>query len=388
MTRSQPVLDQSQVRVELITSAKEFLSLESGWNTLLETSAAPNIFLTWEWVSTWWRIFEQRSGLFVLSARNTRTDQLVGLAPFILRRRPHRSGGMWRELTFMGCTAVAPDHLDCISHTGWERPVASAFACLLQSLASLWDVMRLDGMTPDSMLVNLLLEQRKDKPRLIRDVKCPFIPLPDRQDDYQKTLNGKLRYNLRSRYRRLQQDTGESAFFHTISADDDLSTALSDLFRLHQAVRHSRGDGGAFRDPSRQQFYLTVCRQFQNKDWLRLFFLQVNDRRVAAALCFLYANKTWFYQTGYDLAFARYGPGAAIIHHAILSSIAEGATEFDLLRGNESYKSQWNPRSRRVLKLSLASTFAGGVVVRTLGMLRTVYVATQRAKTQSDDAAV
>src|SRR5690606_10320526 len=101
-----------------------------------------------------------------------------------------------------------------------------------------------------------------------------------------------------------------------------------------------------------------------------LHTLRIGGRAVAAALCFQYGGKAWFYQTGYDPRLQAYGPGHLIVRHAIQTAIAESSRELDMLRGEHPYKYDWNAVPRYILKLRVASTLTGGVVAPATGWLR------------------
>ena len=62
---------------------------------------------------------------------------------------------------------------------------------------------------------------------------------------------------------------------------------------------------------------------------------------AAAIFCFRHGDTVSFYTTGYDPGLAAYGPGRRVLAAAIRSAIDEGATRFDFLRGNETYKRSW-----------------------------------------------
>ena len=62
--------------------------------------------------------------------------------------------------------------------------------------------------------------------------------------------------------------------------------------------------------------------------------------------CFRYGPRVSYFQAGFDTAWARYGPGRLLMAHAIRSSIEEGATEFDFMRGVEEHKLRWKPELR------------------------------------------
>ena len=66
--------------VRRIQTQEELLSLRSQWNALLSRSYTNDITLTWEWVSSWWRVFGDRRRLSILTAWDS--EELVGIAPF------------------------------------------------------------------------------------------------------------------------------------------------------------------------------------------------------------------------------------------------------------------------------------------------------------------
>jgi CelD/BcsL family acetyltransferase involved in cellulose biosynthesis len=52
------------------------------------------------------------------------------------------------------------------------------------------------------------------------------------------------------------------------------------------------------------------------------------------------------YLSGLDPSAEFCSPGVLILHHAIEQAIREGAREFDMLRGTESYKYDWSAERR------------------------------------------
>ena len=76
----------SAVQVRRLTDA-EFGALRDDWNALLCRSAADNIFLTWEWLHTWWEHFGSNKNLLLLAIEDR------GISSASLRSIPaeHRS---------------------------------------------------------------------------------------------------------------------------------------------------------------------------------------------------------------------------------------------------------------------------------------------------------
>jgi hypothetical protein len=67
----------------------------------------------------------------------------------------------------------------------------------------------------------------------------------------------------------------------------------------------------------------------------------------------LYRGTFYFYQSGLDAAYDKYSAGLVTMGLAIKRAIEEGAEEYDLLHGNEAYKSHWSCDSRELSRLEV-----------------------------------
>ncbi len=74
------------IRIERI-SEDVFSGMRNDWNALLELSAANEVFLLWEWVSSWWKAFEHGNDDLHILVGNTPEGKMVGIAPLYLERR-------------------------------------------------------------------------------------------------------------------------------------------------------------------------------------------------------------------------------------------------------------------------------------------------------------
>src|SRR5690348_7529075 len=125
---------------------EEFDLLQEEWNQLLGQSLSDNVFLRWEWIHTWWKVFQNTNRkLFVVTAR--RDGQLVGAAPFYIEER-----GLMRTRYLKLCSdELAPDYLDMIAEKGKEAEVTQALGAYLVNRANQWDVIVLDNLRTDSI---------------------------------------------------------------------------------------------------------------------------------------------------------------------------------------------------------------------------------------------
>ena len=354
----------SGAAVELVTTASGLAALEPSWRAL--AAEQPNVFLTWEWIAAWREQVAPHDRIRVLAVLDE-ADDPVGIAPFVVRQQ-----SLWKELVFMGCTVAAPDHLDCIAAKGWQDRVGAAVAEWLENppWRPEWDIVRLDGMRPDSTLVQGLTASLPPRMAAMWSVDCPFIPLTATWNDFRSSLSGNFRRNLGRRLRKLEREAPGAVKFETITGGPGLEPALADLIELHDSARRANGQSGAFDSAVRRRFYREVVRRFAERGWLRLHRLTVNGQAVASTLCFAYGGKVMLYQLGYDPAWGTYGPGYLITRHMVQSAIEEGASELDMLRGCHPYKFEWNAERRSIVKLRLATSAAGGVLTPMTRWLR------------------
>jgi len=72
-----------------------------------------------------------------------------------------------------------------------------------------------------------------------------------------------------------------------------------------------------------------------------LYLLYIGDRVAAVNYGFSVKSCTYSYIGGFAPEFASLGLGRMIIDHILRAAVAEGATKFDFLRGQEEYKLRW-----------------------------------------------
>ena len=178
--------------------------------------------------------------------------------------------------------------------------------------------------------------------------QCPVIALPPTWQEYDRAMGTKLRGNLKRRKRQL--DEAFAAQLETVQAPS-LAASMQALFRLHNTRWRRRGAMVAFSGHKLQAFHLQVAERFLQRGWLRLHRLVLDGETRAAMYTFQLRTRVYHYLAGFDPQLARFGPGALLMQHALKRAIDEGVTEFDLLRGDESYKYTWKARDYATCRL-------------------------------------
>ena len=176
---------------------------------------------------------------------------------------------------------------------------------------------------------------------------------------------GKRDARFRRRLRQLERDF--TVRFARAGTEAERRQAISILVALHNGRWEPRGGSTAFHTPELVDFHHDLSRLCLDRDWLRLYVLWLDDRPAAALYGFSYRGKFYFYQCGFDVAYARYSVGLVTMGLSIAEAIADGAAEFDLLHGDERYKFLWARTARPLTGIELYPPSVLGAISRTAG---------------------
>jgi CelD/BcsL family acetyltransferase involved in cellulose biosynthesis len=334
-----PAPSSAYLTIELFGTVDALRRLRFEWNALLETSAARSIFLTWEWVTTWWEIYGEHRQLHVLTARDS-LNRLVGLAP--LMRTPVRIVGPWlvEAIQFIGVGGdVTPEYLDLIATSGYEPAVVNAFMRHLcdDRLIQLFDLRPVPAASNMRALVERFLEGQAGGRQCVHEAACPILALPATTEEFLRNNSRNYRKKVGEYERRCNREL--EARVRVSETVEDVERDMNVLIDLHR--RRWAGQSRAFQSERYLRFHRLLATRLLERGWLRLYTLESGSRSLAALYCFFYGGRYSFYQSGRDPEFSRYRVGIVTMHRVIQEAIREGATVFDFLRGNEEYKYRW-----------------------------------------------
>jgi len=344
------------VRVTLVHDESDLLALRGEWDALLRSSRSDSLFLTWEWISTWWRLYGDGRALHVLSARDD-GGRLIGLAP--LMRVHRRLLGVWpfEALEFIGQGAdVTPEHLDFVAAPGLEADVVEAFArqiCACEGV-QLVDLRPLSTVSPNLTYLERALAPAGGQVRRVPDSVCPVLMLPDTTEQFLQSRSRNYRKKIREYERRCARDFSLRLRCSLTAAE--LHRDMAVLIDLHH--RRWQGRSRAFESPRYVAFHQQIAELAFERGWVRLFTLEADGTPVASLYCFSYGDRYYFYQAGRDPRFARHRVGLVIMHRVVLEAIKEGARVFDFLGGREEYKYRWAESDVTCVRLQYSNSRA------------------------------
>ena len=160
-------------RVEFIQDVASFAELRPEWNRLLASSRSDCLFLTWEWLFTWWQHLAGDRRLHLLAVRAA--GRLIAIAPFARAPR-FRFGHPLETLEFLGSGFVGSDYLDVIVEDGSEEIALAAFSDYLGNAGF---ALRWTNVGPGSFAASLAgrIGERQWSVSDRQINVCPYIPL-------------------------------------------------------------------------------------------------------------------------------------------------------------------------------------------------------------------
>ena len=330
-----------------VTTYSDFVALRDSWQSLLHR-CDHSIFSTWEYLSTWWKFYGKDAHLRLLVAQEN--EEVLGIAPLILSKHAVSRLGGFRKIQFLGhgsdCTdfLLPKENIECLK-------------LFLDNLLEFsdWDLVELEGINEESNTAKALLAlQNNYAPALEFNEGSSryYVSLSNSFKDFINGLRSKFRHNLRRTMQRLVENYHVE--FKTQNDFDSVRVAMETFFNLHQMRWNSKGEEGTFGNEINRDFHVSLAETFNEKGWLSLYFLTVDDEPISSVYCFNYCLKKYACLSGLNPEFTKFGVGHLLHSHIIEECFRKQFEEYDLGRGYMPYKTDWNTGVRKNLGMALA----------------------------------
>lgn len=325
-----------ELRADLVRTADELADFTPEWRGFAEQLG--NAFVSPEWFLAWHRSYGQVDAPYVVTVRDA-AGTLHGVVPLVLRRH-----GPFRSLRFAG--GALGDRFEPAAAPEEREQVAVAAAALLGERRE-WSAVILDWVedgAPWLAAFTAAVGRGSTRTR-IRTTPLPYLDLSDLSwEGYLATRSGNFRSQLGRRRRGLERD--HDVVFHRVTDDAEVRGGVDTLFRLHESRWEGRGSS-SLAATRRQAFLADFAALALEAGWLRLLFLNVDGTPVAGWYGWRVGERFAYYQAGLDPAYAAHSAGFVLLGRTLEEAFAEGAGEYDFLRGDEGYKSRFTGTARQ-----------------------------------------
>ncbi|MBI3813685.1 MAG: GNAT family N-acetyltransferase [Nitrospinae bacterium] len=336
--------------ISIIENEKEFEELHSQWDNLLKVSAANSIFLTHEWLFTWWRHFGKGKRLSIITIR--REGELIGIAPLMCRKLVpacFKQGGI---LEFIG--TPFNDEADFMAHKDFFRDALSAITRFLIKDYPLWDIINLREIPVASLTLKILNETAGENKILcsnwIRSIS-PFIKTGGGWNKFIKDKGSKFRNNLK-RAERLAGQAGQIEY-EVFKEQDITDEVIKRVFDVERRSWKEKGGTPLLSGERNRKFFGDIGKIFSLKNWMVVYILKLDGRDIAFQMCFDYNEKIWEYTTAYDRDYSKVSPGTMILNIVVKDTFDKKKREYDFLRGDEQYKRMWAEDKREMMQIGI-----------------------------------
>jgi len=372
-------MSENRLKVERIASVEGFRELMEEWNRLLSESGSDTLMLRWEWLFTWWDVFnDDTTELLILTVRDERRH-LVGLAPLYLRRtRLRKFLTPIRQILFLGTgeeeeSEICSEYLDVISAPGMEKAVLDSVLSYIFNCESVcWDEIVLKKVLENAKglaAMPQLAEQYNIRCESSFEAFCYYVTLPDNWEEVLSGVKGKQRYEIRRDTKKISElGNAELVLYERKSSYMDW---LKIILGLHQERWTSAGKPGVFSNDKFLQFHRKILAvAYQNK-WLQLPVLFLDGEPVGALYNFVYGGKILEYQTGVKRTIGNGISVGNVLHSMVMQdAIARDLREYDFLSGNYDYKRRWATDARKLGEIKIYSSSLKVDVLRRLSTLK------------------
>lgn len=322
--------------VSVIDSLDQFAGLSDIWNNLLSQSFTNNVFLTWEWMYAWSRIYlKYGRRLFVVKV--VENGKVIAIAPWCIRINKNGISRV-RQIEFLGIPEAGSDYLDVIVMRGREEDVSRVlYSYIFNEYIKNWDVLSLKEISSNSICMKFFINKFlfSGKHYEIEDGSyCPIVLLPKSVEEFDLTLsrNRRQQYHRHMKILEKNNDVERGHYNDRLLISKDILSIIKKLY----LSRWGKEENDLFQ-------FLAAFLQITEKDNLiDVDLLKINNDYVGGLLHFNYNNIKYMYLMAVNKNFnEQVSIGNILCVMNIKSAIEDKCIEYDFLKGEEAYKFRW-----------------------------------------------
>lgn len=329
------------IEITEINDFDEMLALENDWDRLLDTSPSKTIFMTFEWITNWWKYHGEGKDLMVLLAKSK--ENLIGMAPLM---KVKKSG----IVQFIG-TGLS-DYCDFIIQKRQGEVLKAMLQHLRNRKSSSLELREIPETSSTLPILRKVLSKSQLHHVESITATCPSLVLSQfTETDLKKMLNKK---NLKWQYNRLKRE-GDISFDY-LENIGEINDGLNVFFRFHISRWKDTKKPSIFEKQKNQEFCRKIVESFHKQNAIRFMVMKLVDNPIAILINFVYDNKVIGYAQAFDLNYSKFSPTILAIRQDISTAFSNQIGEYDMSRGNESYKFRFSNTIRNNYSLTITDS--------------------------------
>lgn len=328
-----------KVSLVKIETFSELQLVRDSWEEVYAKDPHAHLFLSWDWLSEWFRIGNR--AWMILAVKDLNTSSYIGFFPIAKSKSIFQLLSPVRKLWMAGRPLASYTGFICVP--GRETDVCRVWADYIKEKLS-WDKFLIKGIADERF--NLFEHQFQ-----LPDFSVNFntgsnsyrIELPSTWDEYLKVSIGK---QTRKTLVRLSNKAIRENIIMRTSSSETIVEDVDTLMSLWEGKW-----GSIDRVPLEKAMLFHF---FKTGDlWLNILW---NDKvAVAAQACLIdkQMKTIYAYITGYNKNYRQYSPGNLVGFFSLNKAIEHGLEKYDFLLGADPYKISLGAREREVKNLTI-----------------------------------
>lgn len=337
----------NNIEIRHIQTLEDFQAIRKQWNDLHGTRPQKTAFLTWEWLYAWWKHYSAGKTLWLITA--WRENSLIGVAPLMLYQS-QKYGLKYRILETLGVPNTDESDFWILEN---EEEVVRLFFAYILSNKSQWDGINISEMNSESSITPIIINNFK-KLNLITETSFGqhyHIPKNGTWEDYTSTLSKNTRESITKRLKRARKN-------HSLALEHIKNGDVSwEHFKLVFDINRHGKFPEKYNSAQEQAFLKEMTDGMRDKKILEMFLLYMDNKPVAFDFGFNMSGKFEDWRTGYDSNYSVHAVGKLLLYMILKKQFDGEYNDFDFLRGEYEYKTQWNPIAREFISIVAVKRF-------------------------------
>jgi len=176
---------------------------------------------------------------------------------------------------------------------------------------------------------------------LPEEERCPYLIIDAPWSEVLSRRSSSTRHVFRNQQSRLNRMHAEGLHVRFIENPADEPALIEKLIVLEKQ-KHVRGRLSPAVIGKYPEVFRSLFQTLGPRGWLYVVLMELGDRPIAWRLGFRCGKKLWGFLTAFDNSFSHLSPGTMLMPTVVDYGYSHGFTEYDFLRGEESYKMPWS----------------------------------------------
>ena len=329
---------------------------------LYEKSRQSTIFSSWDWMFTWWEVYEDLINTKLTLLCLYKDNNLVGIAPFQIIKTYPKCLVQGKTLCFMGTgepkgNEVVSEFLDFIVEPGMETEMINSVSEYLIKYKNKWDFADFEFLLKDALILKCFNSKNSKIPRREIEYGVRFsIPEMPSFEDYKSQMGKRWSKMFEKKSRILARDG--QVKIASMDTLESIEPAFKQLVEMHEARWSDRSIRSIFHSTNFCNFHIKIMRRLLPKNKVFIKTLYKDDEALACYYGFTDKDQIHYYQSGFFSQYAnRYSPLFLLLCNEIGEAIKNKKT-FDFMFSDDAYsykKTQYSAKQSPMYRLRWSS---------------------------------